>query len=174
MNKTLALLPLLLGFAGQSPRAESEKVPELIQGQWLNTGGLPLTLESRRGKPTLVAFWTFACSNCQANFPAYARLYRRYHSKGVELIAIHTPELEIERQPDQVAAHVRRAHIDYPVLIDGEGKNWTAWKQEYWPTLYVLDEKGCIRLKWEGELNYQGAAGERQVSALLDQLLAQK
>ena len=56
-------------------------------------GDKPITLAYRAGKPNLVAFWTFACSDCQANLPAYNRLNKIHKPKGFELIAVHTPEL---------------------------------------------------------------------------------
>jgi len=154
---------------------EAPLAPELVGGPWLNTpNGKPISFESRRGKPTLVAFWTFACANCQNNLKPYARLYKEFKPQGVELLSVHTPELAIEHDPKQVAEHVKRFNIDYPVILDDKGENWTRWHQQYWPTLYVIDRTGHVVYHWEGELNYNGADGEAKVAKILRQLIAQR
>ena len=185
MNKpplaTLVLAPLGLASAyalaqGTLPKkARLEPAPPFTDGQWLNTkGGKPVTLASRKGKPTLVAFWTFACSNCQANIPAYGRLLAKYRPKGVEMISVHTPEMRIERDVEEVKRHVARYKIDYPVLIDDANANWDRWKVSAWPTLFVVDGDGVVVHQWVGELNWQGAGGEAKIGQILDGLLAKR
>lgn len=54
---------LLSGRAARAqgnPTSFSVEPPELVGEEWLNTpGNRPLTLKSRRGKVTIVHFWTF-------------------------------------------------------------------------------------------------------------------
>jgi hypothetical protein len=69
--KTLsgALVVLGLGltsFAGRTPAGAQNPdrfdvaAPELVGARWLNTpGNKPLTLASRKGKVTVLHFWTF-------------------------------------------------------------------------------------------------------------------
>ena len=169
-------LTMSIASAQQSPpqsRPNPNQAPEFTGGPWLNTkDGKPVTIESRRGKPTLVAFWTFACENCQANIPAYARLLAKYRAQGVELISIHTPEIKIEHNIDQVAKHVKEEKIDYPVLIDNANTNWNNWKVGVWPPLYVVDGDGIVRYHWFGELNWNNAGGEAKIAQVLDSLIA--
>jgi len=185
MNKPLLTTLGLAAFAAtsalvlaQTPtakKANPDQAPLFVEGTWLNTkDGKPVTLESRKGKPTLVAFWTFACSNCQANIPAYERLLAKYRLKGVEMISIHTPEIKIERDLEAVKKHVAKFKIDYPVLIDNDAANWNRWKVQVWPTLFVIDGDGIARYRWLGELNWKGAGGEAKVAQVLDSLLAAK
>ena len=144
--------------------------PELIGGasQWLNTSGKDLSLQGRRGKVTIVEFWTFACSNCRANLPSYARLYNRFKDRGVTLIGVHTPETDYERNAKNVAREVEKLNIKYPILLDAQSQNWRRWNQQYWPTVYVLDRNGVPRFKWEGEF---GDKGEAKIATVVDQLL---
>lgn len=173
---SIAILTSAFAHARQQrpqPPRNPNQAPELVGGPWLNTkDGKPMTLQSRHGKPTLVAFWTFACENCQHNFPAYARLLKRYRSKGVELISIHTPEMRVERDVDQVAKHIEENKIDYPVLIDNSRVNWKNWMVDMWPSLYVVDGNGVVRYHWYGELNWKDAGGEAKIAEVLDELLA--
>ena len=146
--------------------------PELVGKSWINTpGGKPMSLASRRGEVTIVQFWTFGCSNCRANLPAYERLQKQFEPCGVEIIGIHTPEFDHERKPENVARMVKELGITHPVLLDPQSENWRRWGQQYWPTVYVLDRAGRVRFKWEGELNYQGAGGEKKAAAVIENLL---
>jgi len=40
-----------------------------------------------------------------------------------------------------------------------------------WPTVYIVDQRGYIRMWWQGELNWQGATGDQQIAELVDRLL---
>jgi hypothetical protein len=55
-----ALLALGWGGAAAGPVYLDVPAPALTGGPWLNTGtSKPLTLASRKGKVTVVHFWTF-------------------------------------------------------------------------------------------------------------------
>lgn len=175
---------VLLGFgllttvstrAEEPPSIFFKRAPELQGTGWLNTpDGKPITLASRAGKVTIVAFWTFGCINCMHNLPSYARWQTLFGKRDVAILAVHTPETEGERNPESVASHVKKLDITYPVLLDPKGENWNRWGVRYWPTVYVLDRQGRVRYGWEGELNYKGARGEALMAEHIDTLLKEK
>ncbi len=159
----------------QNPLYGNVPVYELTGGPWLNTANSqPITMASRRGKVTILHFWTFGCINCQRNLPIYARWQKRYANRDVTVIGIHTPETEEERETENVIRYLKQNGITYPVLIDREGKNWRRWGQRYWPTVYLIDKKGKIRYAWEGELEWNGAGGEAKMSQLIEALLKEE
>lgn len=56
----LAVNSLGIRAGAQQPVSLDVPAPELIAGAWLNTPkGAPITLASRKGKVTVVEFWTF-------------------------------------------------------------------------------------------------------------------
>jgi hypothetical protein len=56
----LALSLFLTRMARGAPAELDVPAPELKGGSWINTGGgRPLSLASRRGKVTVLHFWTF-------------------------------------------------------------------------------------------------------------------
>jgi len=69
---------------------------------------------------------------------------------------------------------VKEHHIKYPVAVDGVGKTWRAWDNRYWPSVYLIDKKGYVRGRWEGELNWNGMDGEKQMRQAIKKLLAEK
>jgi peroxiredoxin len=170
----VVLLALGLAAAGHSGPIQTGGVPapELVGNAWLNlTNGGRLSLASRRGKVTVVHFWTFDCTNCKHNLPCYRQWRRRFAAQGLEVIGIHTPETAAERDPANVAKKVKELAIDYPVLLDPDGVNWNRWQQRCWPAIYLLDKQGRVRYCWEGELEYQGAGGTGKMTDLIESLL---
>jgi thiol-disulfide isomerase/thioredoxin len=162
--------PLCAGEPSQ-PSA-SVAAPELTGDAWLNVPeGSRLSLASRKGKVTILHFWTFDCINCKHNLPAYDRWEKRFAAKGVLVIGVHTPETAAERNPANVARKVKELGISYPVLVDSDHENWRRWQQRLWPTVYLIDKQGRVRYGWEGELEYQGAGGEAKMTGLIEALL---
>jgi peroxiredoxin len=171
----LGLRPVAL-FAGETSQLlVGAAAPELTGDSWLNVPtNSTLSLASRKGKVTIVHFWTFGCINCKRNLPAYARWWQRFAGKGVVVIGIHTPETEAERDPANVAKKVKELGIAYPVLLDPDRQNWNRWQQRCWPAIYLIDKQGRVRYVWEGELEYQNAGGEAKMNQLILELLGSR
>jgi peroxiredoxin len=164
---------IALLLLGQQNSPVGKTAPEFIGKEWINSEK-PLTMANRKGKVTLVYFWTFACYNCQNNMPAVKRIAAAFKQEGVETISIHTPEIAEEKVVANVKKAIEKRSIKYPVLIDGEYANWKAWGTGMWPTVFVIDKQNKIRGGWEGELNYNGQNGEAKISQLVRQLLKEK
>jgi hypothetical protein len=81
--------------------------------------------------------------------------YQAYKGEDFEVIGVHYPEFEYEKDYQNVVDATQRLGVNYPVAIDNDGKTWRAYSQRYWPTRYVLDKKGHIRLKHIGEGAYE-------------------
>lgn len=159
-------------IAAQSPPVPFKVAPELVGGKWLNTDK-PVTLASRRGKVTMVEFWAFACSNCQANLPVYERWQSKYARRGFTIVGIHTPELSVERDEAKLKSFIAQNHIAYPILVDDKNQNWDRWNQQSWPAIYLIDKSGKVRMLWIGELNSMGSGGEQKVETKIKALLAE-
>ena len=148
--------------------SRAPQATELVGGPWLNApGGKPVKLADLRGKVTVLHFWTFACSNCLANIPAYNRIDRNFPKKDVQVVSVHTPEFDFERKTKNVAARVKELKIRYLVLIDAKNVNWNRWNQQFWPTIYLIDKSGRVRYKHEGELQGDEAAFTRRIAELV-------
>jgi thiol-disulfide isomerase/thioredoxin len=166
--------PAVTSLRGGEPSRDSAGLPapELTGNAWVNLPkGSRLTLASRKGKVTIVHFWTYNCINCKHNLPAYARWQKRFAASGVIVIGIHSPESEAERNPTNVVRKVKELGITYPVLIDSERENWKRWGQHLWPAICLIDKQGKARYGWEGELEYRGANGEAKMTRLIEALL---
>jgi thiol-disulfide isomerase/thioredoxin len=131
--------------------------------EWIN--GPPRTLASMRGRVVLVKFWAFQCINCEHTLAATRGWYDRYHALGLEIVAVHTPELADERVPANVRAAVRADSIPYPVALDPAYSTWKAWDNHAWPAFYLVDARGHVRYTRIGEGGY--GETERAIQELL-------
>ncbi len=139
--------------------------------QWFNAS--PLTLRSLRGQVVIVHFYAFQCHNCHANFEIYRRWHQQWSDQGVVVIGIQSPETKRERDPEAVRQAAVERQLSFPIVLDLEMKNWTAWANTMWPTVYVIDKRGYIRFWWQGELNWQGATGDQTVEEVVEAVLAE-
>ena len=166
----LALAVCLLAAAcrggAQAGPAQSMPAPEFAGvGRWINSP--PLTVAGLRGKVVLVEFWTYACGNCIRVTPHVNAWHRRYRDLGLVVVGVHTPEYEAERVPANVEAAVARYGIGYPVALDNDYATWNAYRNQFWPALYLIDRQGRVVYRHVGEGDYE------QTEARIRELLAQ-
>jgi len=86
---------------------------------------------------------------------------------------VHTPESQGEHDVENVKKKVNEAEFEFPVLIDNQRRNWNAWGNSMWPSVYLIDKHGYVRYWWIGELNWQGAEGEKILRRRIEELLAE-
>lgn len=150
----------------QSPLTvpHSEMMPPLDGAiQWIN--GPALTREGLRGHVVLINFWTYSCINCLRAIPYVQAWARRYEENGLVVIGVHTPEFAFERDPRNVLTATRRLQLSFAIAVDSSRTIWTAFRNQYWPALYVIDTEGRIRYHHFGEGRYDDT--ERVIQALL-------
>jgi thiol-disulfide isomerase/thioredoxin len=140
--------------------------PELDNQVWLNTDQ-PLRLEGLRGKVVLLDMWTFGCINCRHVIPSLRGWYQSYSDKGLVVIGNHYPEFGYEADLDNLKRALVDLDVPYPVAQDNQGDTWRAYKNQYWPALYLIDKQGHIRYRHIGEGAY--AETEAAIQALLSE-----
>jgi thiol-disulfide isomerase/thioredoxin len=142
-----------VGFLQGKPPCGSvrnDPAPEFVGiDGWLNSS--PVTIASLRGKVVLVDFWAYSCVNCVRTFPALRAMYDRYHALGFEIVGVHSPEFSFEKQAANVRAAIERNDLAWPVALDNRMDTWTAYRNHYWPHVYVIDARGKIRFDHVGE-----------------------
>jgi hypothetical protein len=94
----------------------------------------------------------------------------RHAGRGLTAIGVHTPEFDHERAGDRVRAEAKRHGLEFPQLVDNDQAYWRALGNEYWPTLYLVDRCGRIRMRQVGEVHEGQASGRRLESAIQELL----
>jgi len=149
------------------------RAPELRGVEtWINAG--PVSLAELRGNVVVVHFYTFGCINCIRNLPHYVAWQKHFASRPVRLVGIHRPESQGERVVETVREKAAETGLTHPIAVDNDSQNWDAWANNVWPSVYLIDKQGFVRHWWYGELNWQGAQGQRRLRAKIEERLAEE
>jgi len=138
--------------------------PELTNDTWLNVDS-PLRLANLRGRVVIVEMWTFGCINCQHIVPSLKEWHAKYKDHGLVIIGNHFPEFSYEKDLANLKDAIAHDDIQYAVAQDNDGATWRAYKNHYWPALYLIDKQGHIRYVHIGEGRYKET--EANIQALL-------
>lgn len=167
LMKTLFVSTMLVGAGSAQAAQVSPHAAPALTGidTWLNSA--PLNLQQLRGKVVLVDFWTYTCINCIRTRPHVKLWHDKYKDKGLVVVGVHTPEYPHERSTANVKAALKRFDIRYPVAQDNRYATWDAYRNQYWPAVYLIDKAGKIVYTHFGEGEYA------QTEATIRRLLAQ-
>src|ERR1700710_1161816 len=130
---------------------------------WVNSE--PLSPADLRGHVVLVNFWTLTCINWLRQEPHVRAWPQAYRDDGLVVIGVHTPEFSFEHDIELVREATKVRAIDYPVAADNDYEVWSAFDNNYWPALYLLERRGVIRDHHFGEGRYEES--ERVIQRLL-------
>lgn len=153
------VLVLFLGLASgtdAAPAAPGFKVT-MVDGK--------TKLDSRAliGKKVLVLrFQASYCKPCAKESPAFGRLYEKYRTKDVEVVALH-----VQDTPNDTRNFIRRNKVNYPVALDPKLTIGNTFGFKGTPYTVVIDQKG----EMVAQIHGQGAVA--RLSRILDELLTE-
>ena len=167
LSAALAATVLTAGSRGADSTA-----PELIVGgQWLNSA--PLKLAALRGKVVIVNIWVHSCINCHNSLPTLKKWYATHKSAGLEIIGVHTPEFESDKDLPALKRSLTNDGVTWPVMQDNQNATWQAYNNRFWPAFYLIDKKGVIRFSHDGEISSRYPEAIAPLEVTLKKLLAE-
>jgi thiol-disulfide isomerase/thioredoxin len=115
------------------------------------------SLDDLRGKVVVIQFWTFGCHNCKATLGNLQDLYAKHEDDEFEIVGIHSPEFDYEKDPDAILEAAESLGVTWPIALDTEKRSFFFWQGSpaYWPRTYVVDRDGHIRFDHIGEGKYE-------------------
>lgn len=134
-------------------------------------------------KALIVSIGGSWCPNCQDEAPFIEDLYRKYHSRGLEIVDISFEESSQLQNPVRLRAVIRKFGATYPVLVAGtpdqlQEKFPSVAHLDCWPTTFFIGRDGLVKAIHTG---YAGPATEAdnrklqsEITARVERLLADK
>ncbi len=107
--------------------------------------GTMKSLQDWRGKVVLLNFWASWCPPCVHEIPSMVALKNRLKGRPFEIVAVNLGE------PVSDVRHFLSQHpVNFPVLLDSRGETAKSWQVAAYPTSFIIDRDGRIRLALAG------------------------
>ncbi len=123
--------------------------------------GKPLSLSSFKGKIVLVDFWASWCGPCRKENPNVVRMYKKYHSKGFEILGV-----SLDEDKDKWISAIKKDGLTWNHVSDLKGwssQACTLYGIEAIPFAMLLDKEGKIIAK-----NLRGADLEKKLEEIFN------
>jgi len=105
-----------------------------------DANGHRFNLPDYRGKITVVNFWATWCPPCVEEIPSLNRLREQMKDQPFQLISVNYAD-----SPEKVHEFMRRVKVQFPVLIDPNGKVAHQWNVIGFPSTFVIGTDGKIK-----------------------------
>ena len=137
----------MLGIGKPAPEIEGKDI-----------AGKPIKLSDFRGKVVVLDIWATWCGPCRAMIPHERDMVSELKDKPFALISISG-----DQEKEALEKFLKKEEMPWTHLWNGDVGNITEkWSVEYFPTIYVLDQKGVIRFK---------DVRDKELSAAVEKLL---
>jgi thiol-disulfide isomerase/thioredoxin len=135
-----------------------------------------------QGKVVIVAIGGSWCPNCHDETPFLVELYKKFHSRGLEIVELSFEEEAQLKNPIRVRAFNKKYGVEYTVLLPGEPKELNDKMPQgvnlnSFPTTFFLGRDGRVRSAHAG---FPGKAtgkfheeATEEITALVERLLAE-
>jgi peroxiredoxin len=122
--------------AGSSPTSNGAAAPSFtVRG----LDGASHSLADYRGRVVVLNFWATWCIPCRAEIPDLEHEARVQDPAKVAVIGVDWKE-----DPAPVAAFVKEIGAGYPILLDRDGRVYTAYEVSALPQTFVIDRDGRV------------------------------
>ena len=126
--------------------------------------GADVNLEKLRGRVVLVNFWAVWCPPCRKEMPSMQRLAAKLGDRPFTILGVNVGE-----SPDDIRAFLKQVPVSFPILLDSEGERLKPWQVFAFPTSYVVDKRGRLRLGLFGSIEWDSPDVVARLEALLEE-----
>ena len=148
------------------------------------TGKVVSNTDARfKNKVVLISITGSWCPNCHDEAPFLTELYKAYHDRGLEIVALGFEEPDQLKNPVRPRAFVKQFGIEYPFLLVGEPEDAPARTSQAenltaFPTTFVVGRNGLVRQVHAGFASVATgtvhADSKKAMRAEIEHLLAEK
>lgn len=123
------------------------------------------SLDQLKGRVVLINFWTTWCPPCVHEMPSLQLLSEQFSPEQFLVLGVNMAETT-----EQINRFItEKVAVDFPILLDQDGAALKRWKVFAFPTTYVLDKVGKIRLALFGSIQWDTPEIIGKIKALVDE-----
>ena len=124
-----------------------------------------LSLSEKNGKVILLNFWASWCPPCVKEIPSMNRLAQSFQPEQFEIVSVNFKETS-----QTIRDFLAQVHVDFPVLVDIDGKVSADYEIFSFPSSFLIDTNGRIRYSVNAAIEWD----EPQVQTVIEQLISEK
>jgi peroxiredoxin len=124
--------------------------------------GTEVSLASLKGKVVMVNFWATWCPPCRGEMPDIEKLYAKTKGLPFEILAISSQE-----SSGTVSGFLKSNKYTFPIYLDSSGSVSRKYGISAIPTTYIIDAEGKMVARMVGAYDYDSAAFESAIKALI-------
>ena len=118
--------------AGKRPAAPDLSLPQLDSSR-------RVSLRSWLGKVVVLNYWASWCPPCRDESPLLERWHQRIAPLGGTVVGVDALDVTSDAR-----GFLRRYHLSYPMLRDGDGHSQRRFGITGYPETFVIDRRGRI------------------------------
>lgn len=135
---------------GSSPSVSSPSAPPLegvaVGSQMppytaVLVGGERFDVAQLRGEVVLLNVWATWCGPCRYEIPTLKALHDKYRAQKFQVVGVSVDEKDFQ---EDVKKYVQGEKVQYPIVLDPEGKIGSLFHISVLPTSMLLDREGKI------------------------------
>jgi peroxiredoxin len=149
----IAFLVTRISFSQTNPKAPNFGLK--------SSKGEVVELAKLKGKVVVINFWATWCGPCRAEIPGFLDIYRKYKSRGLEIVGISLDE----NGWDVVKPFVQKYKIRYPVVLGDRKVVYDYGGIQAIPTTFIVDREGNV------VGGQRGLLPEKQLEKMLKEVL---
>jgi peroxiredoxin len=101
--------------------------------------GKEVKLEDHRGKIVFLNFWATWCPPCRDEMPSMEKLYTEFKDRDFTILAV-----DLQEGTRKVRAFKEKFKLNFPILLDSDGRVGSRYVVRSIPTTYLIDREGYI------------------------------
>jgi peroxiredoxin len=109
--------------------------------------GEVISLSELKGKPIVLNFWGSFCEPCVREMPLISAMSEEYKEQDLVVIGVNLDEPKVV-----VNSFLRNNPVNYPILLDPNGKVRDRFEVVSYPTTFFINRDGEIDDIYVGEL----------------------
>ncbi|CAN8142187.1 cytochrome c biogenesis protein CcmG, thiol:disulfide interchange protein DsbE [uncultured Thiomicrorhabdus sp.] len=129
-----------------------------------DTFGESLNFSDKRGKVVLLNFWASWCPPCVKEIPSMNRLAESFDSNQFEIVSVNFKE-----SPQTIRDFLKQVQVDFPVLIDQDGKVSADYEIFSFPSSFLIDTNGQIRYSVNAAIEWDDSEIKQQIQQLINE-----